>query len=583
MLAALLLAVVALLYSPVAGFPFLQLDDNPRLLQQDLAKAGAGWAFNNGFAWQPATWLSHQAAFRLFGFQSAGNHHLVNLLLHLANTGLLFWFLAKLTGERIPGLIAAGLFAVHPLRVESVAWVSGRGDLLAALFVLLALEAYRREKRWMVIPLATLAMLASPAAAPIALVLYLLDRLFLERSPDPRVMVPLAFLGAVALTLRATGGPDHDTLLPAKALIPGLGGLAGQILSAFWPAGLSIARVPGGNSLVTIALALALGALLTGAVWLGRNPVAKLGAAWFILLLSPSLLLPSVWGYADHQSYLPHLGLVMALVWAIPTSWRPLAGKVALVVLLAAAALSWVHLHHFQGTVPLLQQVLTVDPSNDEARLGLGLALAGQSSFVAAENHLAMVTRTRPDSALAWVGYGRALTSQRKAVEALAVMDQAVSKVPQSADARFERGIALQNVNRLAEAEQSFIEALNLGLDPRSGAIAYNNLGTYAAQRNEIQKAEKYFEQAFTLDLGFALAHRNYAMTLVAQKQRQKAIDHLQRKAVLWTNNDRLVGEYLAAIMTEAYGEQYKKEQEQMALEQAAEMKALEEKQKSKK
>ena len=110
----------------------------------------------------------------------------------------------------------------------------------------------------------------------------------------------------------------------------------------------------------------------------------------------------------------------------------------------------------------------------------------------------------------------------------------------------------------------------------RTGAIAYNNLGSYAAQRQQYAQAEKYFEQAFTLDLGFALAHRNYAMSLVAQKQRAKAINHLETKATLWTNNDRLVGEYLASLMTQVYTERYQKDQEQMALEQAAEKKVIE-------
>jgi tetratricopeptide (TPR) repeat protein len=337
--------------------------------------------------------------------------------------------------------------------------------------------------------------------------------------------------------------------------------------------GLSIARVQGGNLFVGLATGMALASL----IWLVREPMTKLGAAWFILFVLPSLLLPSVWGFADHSTYLPQMGLMMALVWSVRQWWR-IAAKGAVVLLVAWLALSWVQLHHFQGTVPLLANAIAVNPANPEARLGLGLALAGMSNPAAAAEQLAVVTKARPDSELAWVGYGRALTSQRRAADALRVLDEAVKRLPQSAEARFERGIALQNVNRVPEAEQNFIEALNLGLDARNGAIAYNNLGSYAAQRQEIAQAQKYFEQAFKLDLGFALAHRNYAMTLVAQKQLQKAIDHLQRKAVLWTNNDRLVGEYLAALMTQNYQEQYKKEQEQVALEKAAEKKAAEKK-----
>ena len=580
MLAAFLLAVVALLYSPIAGFPFLQLDDNPRLLQQDLAQLGPSWAFTNPFVWQPVTWLSHQLDFRLFGFQNAGAHHLVSLLLHLVNTGLFCRFLSKLTGQNAPSVIAAALFSLHPLRVESVAWVSGRGDLLATLFVLLALEAHRRNSRWAAIPLGALAMLASPAAAPLGLLLLLLDRWVLERKIDWRESGTLLALGAAALAMRALGGPDHDSLLPSVPTWPltqALGKLDGQVWATLWPMNLCIARVPAIN-LVATAFGVAIAAILTAIISAARLPLLKLGAAWFVILILPSLILPTVWGRADHTVYLPHLGLMAAAVFAVPPAWRSSAGKLVVIPLLAFVALSWAHLHHFQATIPLLQHAVEIDPTNAEARLGLGLALAGQGSPAGAEKHLRAVTKARPDSALAWVGYGRALTSQRRSAESIAVLDQAVKQVPQSADARFERGIALQNVNRIPEAEQSFIEALNLGLDARTGAIAYNNLGSYAAQRKEFPKAEKYFEQAFTLDLGFALAHRNYAMALVAQDQRPKAITHLERKATLWTRNDRLVGEYLATLMNEVYSERYKKEQQQAALEQAAEKKALDQK-----
>jgi len=575
--AAALLAFVALLYLPVAGFPFLQIDDNPHLLQQDLAHLGFGWAFTNGFAWQPLTWLSHQLDFRLFGFQDAGRHHVVNLLLHLLNTGLFFWWLSKVSGQAGASLAAAALFALHPLRVESVAWVSGRGDLLATLLVLLALEAHRRERRWAVIVLSALAMMASPVAAPVGLVLMALDVWVLGRPLAWREVGPVLALGVVALVLRAMGGPDHAVLLAPSSLsspfMRDLSAWFGLAMSTFWPTNLAIVRPPEVSGFSSM-----LGLILLPVVFLSIRMapafLTKVGLVWCLALLIPAFALPSVWGHADHNTYLPHLGLITALVFAVPTAWRAVAGKVLAIPLLALAALSWTHLNHFRGTVPLLQHAIEVDPANIEARLGLGLALAGQGQFVDAEAQLKLVTQARPDSATAWVAYGRALTSQKKAPEAFAVMEQAVKRLPQSADAIFERGIALNNLNRIPEAEQSFVTALNLGLDARTGAIAYNNLGSYAAQRQELGKAEKYFEQAFLLDLGFALAHRNYAMSLVAQKQREKAIQHLERKAVLWTNNDRLVGEYLAALMNERYSEQYQKNREQMQREQELEKKA---------
>ena len=357
MLAAGLLVFTALLYSPLASFPFLQLDDNPRLLQQDLSQTGLSWAFTNAFAWQPITWLSHQLDFRLFGFQNASRHHLVNLVLHLANIALFFWFIVKLTGQRAPSLVAAAVFALHPLRVESVAWVSGRGELLATFFVLLALEAHRRERWWAVISLGLLAMMASPAAAPFGVVLFLMDRWILNRPVNWRETAPLLALGAFALVLRATGGPDHETLLktpPAWSLTQALATLDGQVWASVWPTNLSIARAPGAN-LVAAGFGVAVAAALAAIIWFGRLPIVRFAAAWFLLLLLPSLMLPTVWGRTDSASYLPHLGLIAALVFAIPGPWRSIAGKMVVVPLLACIAVSWVHLHRFQGTVPLLQ------------------------------------------------------------------------------------------------------------------------------------------------------------------------------------------------------------------------------------
>ncbi len=580
MLAALLLAVVALLYSPTRAFPFLQLDDNPRLLQQDLTQLGLGWAFNNPFAWQPLTWMSHQLDFRLFGFQNAGSHHLVSLFLHLASTGLFFWLLLKLTLAQWPSVAAASLFALHPLRVESVAWVSGRGDLLAAFFVLLALEMHRQGRWWALVALGALAMMASPAAAPMAILVFALDRYVLNRPICWRAIGPLAAFGLLALVLRATGGPDHETLLPAvpARFSGGVAKIGGSLFATLWPANLTIARPYEGLGLASIlgisAIALQL-ALIRIA-----PPLVKFGLSWFLATMLPALFLPSVWGLADHTLYLPHLGLMTAIVFAVPVAWRSLAGKLVLLPLLACVALSWVHLHHFQGTIPLLQNAVQIDPANREAQLGLGLALAGQGTPADAEKYLAAVTKARPDSAIAWVNYGRVLTNQKRSAEALAILETAVKQVPQSADARFELGIAMQNVNRRPEAERLFVEALNLGLDSRTGAIAYNNLGSYAAERKEFPKAEKYFEQAFTLDLGFALAHRNYAMVLVAQDQRPKALRHLEQKAILWTRNNQMVGEYMAELMRQAYAEEAKKERELAAIERDIEKKAILERQK---
>ena len=301
-----------------------------------LTQAGLRWAWTTThmYNWHPLTWLAHMADAELYGLNPAG-HHFSSLLLHAANAILLFFFLRRATGRAAPALAAAALWAVHPLRAESVVWISERKDVLAAFFGLLALLAYVRGPRpgrtfWVAAAFAA-SLLAKPAWVTLPCLLLLLDAWPLGRWPrEPAWKLvlekaPLWLLaaGSCAMTLAAQsagGAVKSFAALPAGARLANAATAAVQYLRALvWPTDLAVYYPfpAGGASAAAVAGAAVLLLALTAlAVVLARRaPWGLVGWLWFLGALVPMIGLVQVGGqaWADRYSYLPHIGLALAL------------------------------------------------------------------------------------------------------------------------------------------------------------------------------------------------------------------------------------------------------------------------------
>ena len=349
------LAVATLVaFAPVLAGGFLTLDDpgyvtaNPRVLQ-GLSWEGLAWAATTGQAanWHPLAWLSHQLDVELYGLDPRG-HHLTSLLLHAANALVAAWALARLTGSPRRSLAAAALFALHPLRVESVAWIAERKDLLSALFFLLALGLYagwaRRggAARYLAVVVAgAAAMAAKPIAVTLPCLLLLLDLWPLDRfraAPGRRLAekLPLAACaaGAAWATLAvqsAAGAVAGGGELPLTARLAQAARAPFEYLArTLWPFDLSALYphpdLPGGHPgsrLGTLLAALALVAVVGAALWTllarprSRAAAPAAGALWFLGLLVPisGLVQVGEQATADRYTYLPHLGLFVACIW----------------------------------------------------------------------------------------------------------------------------------------------------------------------------------------------------------------------------------------------------------------------------
>ena len=337
--ALILLTVVT--YAPVWRFDFVALDDPQYVYDNPALKAGLtpatiGWAFTTGLEanWHPLTWISHALDVQLFGM-AAGWHHVTNLVLHLASTLLLFGVMRMLTGSMFRSAFVAAIFAVHPLHVESVAWVAERKDVLCALFFMLTTGAYVRyvrqpaTGRYLLVALClALGLMAKPMLVTLPFVLLLLDYWPLDRfrrgfralviEKLPLLAIVAASSVATFLAQRHGGAVKSLTQMPvAMRAQNAVVSYLDYLVQTFWPTRMSV-FYPFPNTLPASRVALSAAVLLaiTGAVWAVRRraPYAPVGWLWFGGMIVPvtGVLQVGAQARADRFMYLPMIGLTIA-------------------------------------------------------------------------------------------------------------------------------------------------------------------------------------------------------------------------------------------------------------------------------
>ncbi len=515
-------ALVIAVFGPSVGFDFTDFDDgayvsrNP-YLALGFSLPGLRWAATTFHAvnWHPVTWLSLMLDYRLFGTDARG-YHLVSLLLHVLNAGLFGWLLGRLTGYRAGAFAACVVWAVHPLRVESVVWISERKDLLCAFFWLLSLAAYRR---WLARPEASrylallaavaLAMAAKPMAVTLPVALLLLDWWPLGRFKRGAWLlpekIPLVVIAAVTslLTVRAQRQAlaSFESLPAVSRLANAARAVAAYLGKTLLPLDLAPFYPhhpvsPG--QLAAAALVLAAGTLL--AVLLRRSR-PSLSVAWwgFVLLLLPTLGLIQVGGQAmaDRYTYLPHLLLLGGAACAV----RLPPARLAVAVVLALACLApvaraqvlrwrddqtlfehaiavtrgnWMmhynlanvlsHRGETREAEEHLRAAVAAYPGFVEARNNLGRLLAVTGREAEAEGQFRMALAIRPTHAPAWFNLGKLLESKGDLAGALPPYTEAARLAPDRAEAHLRRGIALLGLGRTDEAKAACARALELDL-----------------------------------------------------------------------------------------------------------------------
>jgi len=552
---------------PVLRNGFFLVDDrtvvtgNPHVLD-GLTAAGARWALTSvSYAsnWHPLTWLSHMADVELHGLDPRG-HHLTSLLLHAANVALLFAVLAALTGATWRPALAAALFAVHPLHVESLAWLAERKDLLSAFFWLLAVAAHvahaRRPgaRRYLALVAAfALGLMSKPMVVTLPAVLLLLDWWPLGRLGFPggpgagaaarRALlekVPLLALaaGASALTIVAqrAGGAVvalGDLPLGTRAAVAAAA-IEHYLATTLWPAGLSVfypyPQGPPAAGRVAAALLLLAGVTAAAVRWRETRPNLLAGWLAFLGMLVPVLGLVQVGAQAaaDRFTYLPRIGLLLMLCWSLPGRRASRAGRaLAAAAGLAAVALlvppARAQIERWGDPVALLEHGAARTPESWRGRLLLGEAYAAAGRLPEAAASYGRALELLPVLAPAEAGLGRVLLREGRPAEAEAHFRRARLADPRDATTAYGLGLALAAQDRLAEAIDAYREAaaLDPGYLPARGNLA---LALAAAGRRE--EARAAFAEALARFPRSAKLHVNAGRFLQAAGDAEGARRH---------------------------------------------------------
>jgi protein O-mannosyl-transferase len=490
--AALVVSTV-LAYLPTANSCFTNYDDNDYILNNPPVAGGLSadsviWAFTatHSANWHPLTWLSHMLDCSLFGLKP-GPMHIVSLLLHLANTLLLFAILRWMTAALWPSAFVAAAFALHPAHVESVAWIAERKDLLSALFMFLTIAAYVDYTRRPSVPRYVLALvlfamglMSKPMLVTLPLVLLLLDYWPLTRLNRHSVIEKVPFLILSALSSVVTfivqhsfGAIINEASLPLRSrLANALLAYARYVGLALWPHDLAVfypfdlARFSAWHIVLSAIFLLVVS---VAAILLGRRyRYLPVGWLWFLGMMVPVIGLVQVGGQAlaDRYTYIPFIGLFIIVAWGLPqlvAGWkyyRPALACAAAAALVSMALATHRQLSFWHDDVTLFSHAVEV--TKDNAIMFNCLAAADNElhryddAIVAANGAL----RTYPNYAEAWDNLGTAQQALGRIPEAADAYKRAVDYGPNEPDYRLDLANALARQGRISEALRQYRAAL---------------------------------------------------------------------------------------------------------------------------
>jgi tetratricopeptide (TPR) repeat protein len=519
----LLAAAVFVTYSQVLHFDFVTFDDpeyvtaNPHV-QAGLSLAGVVWAFGSSAAgsWFPLAWLSHMLDCDLFGLD-AGWHHFTNVCIHALSALLWFMVLKRITGARWRSAMAAFLFALHPLHVESVAWVCERKDVLSALFCALTLWAYAgyvarpgRGRYLLTLFLFCLGLMAKPMLVTLPVVLLLLDQWPFRRGL--RILEKLPFFAAsIAVSLvtylvhRQAGALASFEVVPLAARLENaLVSYVVYIFKMLWPVNLAVFYPYSQASLVAPAVmaAIALAAVTVIVIRVfPRWPYLAVGWLWYLVTLVPviGLVQAGAQARADRFTYIPMIGISIAVVWGVSEAlraWPRVRLALAAAVCAACLVLTWLQVGYWRDSVTLYRHAIDVTTDNYVARFNLASVLEARGRSAEALAQLRETVRIRPYFASAHAELGQLLAQQGQPAEALGELQAAVSLKPDSAEAHFRLGSVLGTLGRATDAAAEFAEAIRL--QPEN-ADAHYNLALALAQQDKLPEAAREFDATVRL------------------------------------------------------------------------------------
>lgn len=551
---ALLIFLTLLIYSQVYGFGFIDLDDNVYIsenpiVQQGVTLQGMRWAFTTFETgnWHPLTWISLMFDAELF--THPGGPHMVNVFLHLFNTLILLRVLKHLTGDLWRSALVAALFAVHPLHVESVAWVAERKDVLSTMFGLLSIGAYVRyvdkdhDRKWFATSFVFLALglMAKPMLVTIPVVLLLLDlwplgrwastehRSFpwptwsLLREKLPMVVI-VAASAAVAIIAQNAGKAlvTLDDLSVFQRSTNALVAYVKYLGAFFWPSELAVLYPLSMQALPWWYWSASLGtlALITVIVirWWRRSPYLVMGWFWYLVTLLPVIGLVQVGAQslADRYTYIPSIGIFVMVGWGVPEladrlRWPRRNINIGFVTaILLLSLVSWKQVGFWRNSRTLFEHTLASTGANPLIEFNYGVILAVEGRHQEAIAHFGNGLEAMPEHFVALVDMGISLAALGELDKAMDYYRRAAAVDPGVVELKLKMSTVLGQQGKDAEAIGLLLEAIEL--DTNGSAILHSNLGFLYLRQQNTDAAMEHLVKATHLDPSNAQAQNNLGL-----------------------------------------------------------------------
>ncbi len=604
------LALVTLTtFFSVVRSEFINFDDpdyvtENKIVQRGITSEGMAWAFRSGRTgnWHPVTWFSHMLDCQIYGLKPAG-HHLTNLLFHIANTLLLFFILRLATGAMWRSAVVAALFALHPLHVESVAWVSERKDVLSTFFLMLALGSYFRYAKiftntteptaktspartnyMLALSFFALGLMSKPMLVTLPFLLLLLDFWPLQRIQFPplrldrRILyekIPFFALSIISSIItfyaqKQVGAVAPLTHLPlAPRLANALVSYCRYIWKTIWPLDLAV-LYPSRQWELWQSLGAAMILLLVTLIAIRaarRRPYFATGWFWFLGTLVPVIGLVQVGAQsmADRYSYVPLIGLFIAVVWGAQELLAKTAKQVSFILsavaICACVLITRVQLQYWKTAVTVFERDLAVTEKNFTAHLNLGVVLGRRGKVAESIQHYRAALEVKPDHGETHYNLANALARIGETTEAISHYQAALKANPKDAEAHNNLAVALQKSGAPQEIEMHFQEAIRLQQD---NSAAHFNYALFLVRQGRAEAIQQ-FSEVVRLDPANEQAHFQLGILLASQKQLPNAIEHL-RSAMRLKPNWPAPLNFLARILATASDPQIRNGQQSVEL-----------------
>ena len=562
-----------LVFGQTLWHDFINYDD-PRYVYENtkitggLSISGIAWAFTHihSLNWHPLTTISHMIDCQLYG-SKAGWHHFTNVLLHTLAAMLLFLALQQMTGAVWRSAFVAAVFAIHPLRVESVAWIAERKDVLSGVFFMLTLLAYMYYVRLpqirghlLVVFLFACGLMCKPMLVTLPFVLLLLDYWPLDRIKGQlwkRVAekIPLIALSAVSSVITflvQKGAVGRTEELPILERINNaVVSYVLYIWQMLWPVNLAVFYPHPENRLplweIVSCFLLLICITVTAIALRKQRPYLLTGWLWYLGMLVPVIGLVQVgWqGRADRYTYLPQIGLYIAATWtvtdltALYRHQRATLSTAAIVVIAALSCCAWVHTSYWRDSETLFRHALAVTTNNDVAENNLGIVFLGQGKLDEAISLLQSATDLRPDNSPAHENLAKALLQKGQVADALVHYRKLFELQPDNMEVHNIVGTVLVQQGRVQEGVEEWQKVLSV--EPDNGNATSNLAWVFATSPDQSirngAKAVQLAEQAVRISGGrIAILFRTLAAAYAENGRFVEAIQTAQRGIELANN-----------------------------------------------